>query len=88
MKIELEDLKGALGVTTDDDDVLLTDIISRIGKQVESYCNREFDSEERTEYYNGDGTNKLRVNHYPITAIDSIYDDTDREYGLDVGTGK
>jgi len=83
MILDLADLKLALGIQDDDSDSLLTTILENAQKRAENYCDREFDSQEKTEYYNGTGTNALLLRRYPITAIDSIYDDEDREFDAD-----
>lgn len=38
-------------------------------------------STSRTEYYDGDGTDTLLVQAYPISTVASVYVDTNREYG-------
>jgi len=78
MLVDTEYIKNLLGITTTDDDETLTQLLK--ARHVEfSY----FESEARTEYYDGTGTNQLFVEYSPITAIDSIYDDYDREFTAD-----
>lgn len=76
-----EVLKIPTAVTTDDD--LIQNLITRISDDIEKTCGRSFHSATFTEYYNGDGGNRLLLNNYPISSITSLYDDTDRNYGSD-----
>ena len=39
---------------------------------VEEHLHRKVESAEYTEYYDGDGTRELVINHHPITAITSV----------------
>lgn len=50
-------------------------LINAVSTMIESYCDRTFASTEHTEYYDGNGDYVLITDHYPITEIDSIYDD-------------
>jgi len=61
-------------------DALISDLISRVSKQIKVYCERDILSTTYTEYYNGRGTNSLMLNQYPVTAITSINDDLDRNF--------
>jgi len=78
MLITLAYVKRKLGLTNSDDDLVLTDFINARSKDFE-----DLESEERTEYYDGDGTSSLILRHLPITSIKAIYDDLDRVYGSD-----
>jgi hypothetical protein len=63
---------------------VLIDIINHVSNRIESYCDRHFISRgELTEYYDGNGTNKLFTRYYPITAVSNIYSDTDWAWGSD-----
>lgn len=57
--------------------------IERVTKEIQNYCGRDLFSAQVTEYYNGEGQNVLFLNQYPVTAISSIHDDTDRVFGSD-----
>lgn len=77
----LANLKEYLGITETGDDTFLQHIINRVSKKIEnSYCNRKFAAQDWTEYYKGDGTNRLLLRQYPINQIYSIYDDVDRQW--------
>lgn len=83
MLTKLDDLKRALGITTSDDDILLYDIIKRSWDKAEQHCRRSFESAERTEYYEGSGTDELLLNEYPITSLGDVYIDGDRDWTAD-----
>lgn len=83
MLIELDDLKRALSITAEDDDVLLYDILRRSWAKAELYCDRDFDSAEETEYYKGSGASELRVDRYPVTSLGDVYIDSERSFGGD-----
>ena len=76
-----EYLKIATAVTTDD--TMLTNIITRIEKTMKIAMQQEVEYASYTEYYDGDGTDTLLLNQFPISTITSIHDDTDRAYGSD-----
>jgi hypothetical protein len=57
-------------------DSLVEDLIDRVSTAFETYCDREFLSRERTEYYDGTGTRYLFPNYYPITSVSGIWDST------------
>jgi len=76
-----EFLKIPDSITTDD--TLLLHLITRVSKEIEKFCERTFAQANSTEYYDGDGTDTLLIDNYPINSITSLYDDTDRTYGSD-----
>ena len=71
------ELKLHLGISGTDDDDLLDAIIEAVSAQIETYCDRKFKSEERTEYYNGEGYEILALRCWPVSrsADFTIYDD-------------
>lgn len=73
----LEDLKWHLNITRATDDTQLGNLILRATAFIERYCDREFMSREHTEYHTGDGTARLKLNHFPVTAISSIADSSE-----------
>ena len=98
--VSLNDLKAYLSSDTGDE--FLTDTtndneLERLINAASLFANRytgvELLSRAHTEYYDGDGTNTLFLNHFPVsTAVGSIelYIDIDRVYaaGSKVDTGK
>lgn len=82
----LADVKNYLGIegAVSTKDNLIESLIDSCSTFIESYCQRQFKSRSRVEYYSGDGhSNKLIPKYYPIISITSIYDDTSRGYGAD-----
>lgn len=77
----LDNVKTFLSLTTSGSDVLLTELITRVSKSIESYCDRTFDSQSYTEYF--DGGSEVFPSNYPITTVTSVHYDTNREYGTD-----
>lgn len=73
----LEDLKWHLAITGSGDDTQLGSLILRATAFIERYCGREFMSREHTEYHTGDGTSRLRLDHFPVTEISSIADSSE-----------
>jgi len=61
--------KTYAGITTDDDDALLTSLIARATDAIEKYCRRTLRSTTYRELYDGRGDTKLLLNEYPVTAI-------------------
>ena len=80
MIINLSDVKSFLGITKTTDDVVLYRIVQRADAYVKTECRRNFESAERTEYYDGTYENVINANEYPITAISTIHDDTTRTF--------
>ncbi len=83
--LDKSDVKNFLGIPSaaSADDILITTIITQIEAQIKEYCQRIFEAVNFTEYYDGDGTDLLLLNNYPIVSITSLYDDTKRVYGAD-----
>lgn len=83
MIVELDDVKRFIRITTDDDDVMLTDILGAVDEMVKDLIGFNIESSQDTEYYKGIGEDMLLTRRYPITAVASIYDDPDRSFGAD-----
>lgn len=79
----LANVKEFLRITDTNDDTFLTNLISRVEKEVKEYCQRDFEAADYMEYYDGDGTDTLLVDNYPINSVSELYDDPDREFGTD-----
>lgn len=76
-------VKNYLNITDENSDTAIADLIARISKEIEVYCNRNFKKETRIDYFSGDGQMSIRLKNYPIIEITSIHDDYDRAYGSD-----
>lgn len=81
----LASLRRFLGLASTDttDDDYLNELVVKVSDEIEGLCQRTFLSASYTEYHRGNGTSELLVNNYPVTAITSCYDDTDRAWGAD-----
>lgn len=78
MLIEIDYIKTLLGITNKVDDALFNQIL-----RAKSVDFEEFESASRTEYKSGDQSPMLFMDHHPITAITSVYDDNDLNYTAD-----
>lgn len=68
-----EDSSAAASITSDTEVSDPTSIISTLRSEVDAfvktYCRRDFESTSYNEIYDGDGSNKLYLDHFPVTAI-------------------
>lgn len=84
MYITKAEVKAFLGETTTENDTLFDSLIARVEALVETdKCERHLGSSVFTEYYDGDGTEKLMLNEYPVLTVTSVHDDAERVYGAD-----
>lgn len=79
--ITLNEYKVFNGITDADidRDNMLSSIISGWSLSVENYLDIGIASATRTEYYNGNGSNFINLNHYPVISITSITFDAQGE---------
>lgn len=61
-------------------DRFIEDRIEDISAQIEGYIGDNVVGRMYTEYYSGDGSDTLIVNHRPLNSISTLIDDTDREW--------
>ena len=69
-----DDLKTYLKILSSSEDAFLDQLILRATAFIENWCRRNFASREHTDYYTGDNTNTLLLDHRPVTAITTIQD--------------
>jgi len=81
--VRIERVKTYLDLANTDtaSDVLLQDLIARIGAWAERYCDRTFAKATYTEQRDGDGTDTLLVRQWPFLSVASLYDDPLRVFG-------
>ena len=81
--VRIERVKTYLDLANTDtaSDVLLQDLIARIGAWAERYCDRSFAKATYTEQRDGDGTDTLLVRQWPLLSVASLYDDPLRVFG-------
>jgi hypothetical protein len=69
----LANTKDYLGITTDEEDLLLDALIDRATDFIERYCNRKLKTRAYTrEIYWGNGRQKLVLEQYPVTAVSRV----------------
>jgi hypothetical protein len=72
----LAQLKAELGLTTVENDALLTDTIRRSSAAIEAYCHRTFAREAVSETLPAFGGPYLMLDRYPVATVSSVtYDD-------------
>lgn len=83
--ITKEDVKNFLGIAAAEtsDDGIISSTIDRALAETELYCGRIFAEAVYTEYHDGDGSDSVLVDNFPIVSIASLHDDPDREYNAD-----
>lgn len=76
----LAKVKSYLGISETADDTLLQNIIDSVSEAIEHYCGRRFALEERTEFYDGEGSSSLVLKCRPVESVSSIIDDTSHNF--------
>lgn len=71
----LADIKTLLGLTTSNEEALLTIVKNNVEAWVKTFCGRDFIVATFTEYHDGDGSSMVRVDQRPILSITSIHSD-------------
>ena len=67
-------------IGTPEQDKLLEDIIDSMSVLFETYCDTQFLTRERTEYYDGDGSKFLFPAYSPITSVSGIWQSSDWDW--------
>ena len=81
--VSLDEMKRYMKIPppgTDELDVL-ADLINDASAWASSYTGRNFLQANYTEFYDGDGSNMLILNNYPVVSLTSINDDPARVFG-------
>lgn len=83
----LDDVLGQLGII-DTTNNKVNDLINRMIESKTESINKYIGVEQLlakdyTEYYNGDGCNRLYTKNYPINSVAELNDDTNWEFGSD-----
>ena len=84
--IDNEDVKPQMGISLQDDkfDALLTVFVPAVLSIWDEKTDREWASAAHTEYYDAErGQREIQLKNYPVTAVTSVYDDSD--WGWDSG---
>ncbi len=78
-----DQLKRALGISKDDDESRYEWLINGASSRIEQMVGRKLFSAERTEYQAGHGGEIILLDCWPVSEIDSLYVDANREFGSD-----
>lgn len=83
MLATLQDLKDFLKMTETTDDDKLYDLLRDADAEVLERCGRNFEQATVTEYHDGECSNRILLDEYPVASVTSVHDDVDRVYGAD-----
>src|SRR4029079_354258 len=84
MLADQDDYLALTGTPSPADETLCNQITASLtaaSAAAERYCGRSFASTTQTEYYDGNGYPELPLDHWPITAVASVYLDINGAYG-------
>ena len=82
-----QSVKAYLGIDNANEDTRVDDLIKRASGAISSYCGRKFAQATHTSYFDGNGTTRLYLPHYPITtpfsgvATAGVWVDSMRAFG-------
>lgn len=74
-------VKLACGITDSSEDDYLTQLVGQVDSTVKRWLDRDIESASYVEYLQGRWKRVLQLRHYPVTALASIYLDTDGYWG-------
>lgn len=74
-------VKTHLGITTTDEDTALTQWLTQVEAAIKAHVGGPIESEAVTEYYSGNGTNRLCLRNVPVQSITSVYLDDGAYFG-------
>jgi len=73
-------VKSYLGLTGDTYDDLIDALIPAASEALERACGRRFAETGYTEYHDGNGADRVVLNHRPVISLTAIWDDADRDF--------
>lgn len=85
MLLQLPQLKSLVGVTDSQEDARLGSLLAVADSWVKSYCGRDFERRQYTEFYSGNNTQSLVLRHRPVKTVDEVRLDDDGYYGQNGG---
>lgn len=65
-------VKRNLNITDANSDDLLQDLVTALSAYIVTFLNREIKSGARSDKLDGLGRNRIRLRHYPITAVSAV----------------
>ncbi len=74
----LANVKEYLGITVNDDDALLTNLIGRVSTMIQTYLSRHIVPVTLTEYHNGRATPFIKLDDKPLRSLTSIHESLDQ----------
>ena len=78
----IAEVKVLTGVATADD-AITQELITKASVFANNYTGRILAQQTFTETYDGDGSDILFLNNYPITSVTTVHQDSDRAFGVD-----
>jgi len=72
MLVELSDVINFLDADEETETKIISAIQSGAEKAIKNYCNRIFESASYAKYYDGNGSQYLQLDEYPITALTRV----------------
>ena len=70
--LDIQDVKLYAGITSSNQDEVLTAIMAGALPALENYCNRIFSTTTQVEYRDGNGAMGMMLAHYPVASIASV----------------
>lgn len=68
----LADVKTYFGITSANEDTVITALIAAASAQIENYCNRTFAQASYTETRNGNDADAIFVRQFPLVSVQSV----------------
>lgn len=81
--VSLAEAKTYLKITATSENSVIEDFINRASIWANNYTGRLLLSRTNTEKFDGDGTNSLQLNNYPISSVVYLREDPLRVFGSD-----
>lgn len=85
-----DNIKKFLGITSNNEDVILSSIATAVSKQIEKHLLRGVHIEERTQYFDvEEGQKVFQLDAYPVTPITAcaVYNDYSRAFQTAIDPG-
>ena len=79
--ISLSELQDYIKNTESGKEDFLKTLINSVSFRFDEFCKRNLIEAQRTEYYDGDSRDSLFLNQAPIPMVNSLFDDTERDFG-------
>lgn len=67
--VDLPEVRRYLRITDTSRDRLLTQLVAAATNRIEQFCNRTLVEADHREFYDGDGSDALLLNNFPVTGV-------------------